>query len=168
MKNLVVVLLCVCMAFLTFACGAFGAGTDLTISSPNKYPAGECTWFADGMAYNNGWTLKFSSKGDAKDWAGRVTNATSSFVPTVRSIMVLGGPTSAGHVSWVTQVTKTSTGYNIVVVHSNWPRGSAYGKVNGKYDYWQHTFAMKTGQKPTVRISGGSVDIPVNGFLKQK
>lgn len=170
----------------TATCGAIGLGivgnlpsvaraADLTLSSPNGFAAESvdypgvvnCTYFADGMANRAGWRLTFSRAGNANTWVANVTNATKSFVPTAGTIMVLNGPGAAGHVGWVTSATKNANGTYSIQVSEGFKRGTAAGKVNGKYDYFIHTWTVTAGTNPTATVSGGTVAIPVLGFLKK-
>lgn len=149
---------------------------DLTITSPSGFAAESvdypgvvnCTYFADGMANRAGWKLTFSRAGNANTWATNVTNATKSLVPTAGTIMVLNGPGAAGHVGWVTSVIPNSNGTFSIQVSEGFKRGTAAGKVNGKFDYFIHTWTVTAGNNPTATVSGGTVAIPVLGFLKKK
>lgn len=153
------------------------AGSDIQLTSPNGFPiAGtdgvtcNCTFFADAYAYKQGWTLKFTKAGNAKDWVSQVTNANKSFVPTAGSIMVLGAfpDSSLGHVSYVTASTKNKDGSYTITVMEGFARNPVYGKVNGKWNYYQHTWTVSSGSAPTAVVSGGSTKIPVLGFLTKK
>src|SRR5262249_52114261 len=117
-----------------------------------------------------GWRLQFLKAGDAKTWATNVTNATKSFAPTAGSIMVLDAfaGSSQGHVGWVTASTRNSNGTFSITVQEGFARGTAYGKVNGSWNYFQHIWTIRPGTTTTARVSGGSIDITVLGFLAKK
>ena len=160
------------------AVAATGAN-DLTLTSPNNYPivttaypnTVNCTYFCDAIAYTKNWKLQFSSKGDAKYWASRVTNANVSRVPTVDSIMVLDGwaGNSFGHVGWVKTVTyNNSNGSYTIYVKEGFEKETPLGKVNGKYDYYGHYWTISGGSAPTAKINNGSINITVKGFLSPK
>lgn len=121
--------------------------------SPNGFPSGQCTWFADGTANDNGWRLQFSRNygRDGWTWYDLVTNATKSSTPQVGSIMVFnawsGNP--YGHVAWVTGV----SGNNVTVRHANW---------DGKGSVRTDTF-VRSGNN--VKVSGGTKTYPIRGYL---
>lgn len=121
--------------------------------SPNGFLSGQCTWFVDGTANENGWLIQFSQSYGRNGWTwyDLVTNATRSSNPQVGSIMVFntwsGNP--YGHVAWVTGV----SGNNITVRHANW---------DGKGSVRTDTF-VKNGSG--VKVLGGSKTYPVRGYL---
>lgn len=136
--------------------------------SRNGFPKGQCTWYVDGRVKEaKNWTLKFSrtSGRDGWTWWDLVTNAGKGQLGLAGDIMVLNKWRSNpyGHVAYVESSTSGSS-WN--VTHANWASGSAVRTIEG-YKVYKATF-KKSSSSGYVKISGGSTNYPLRGFLYKK
>jgi predicted acetyltransferase len=150
--------------------------------SPNGFPAGQCTWYADGRykEWSGGWQLKFSRKsngeGNAYKWWDNVigftkgkntANVVQGQEGHVGDIMVINkwkqrnGTWSVGHVAFVEKMLTKSRKWEIT--HANWSSDKYTGRKIEGYKIYQAT-VKKSGNN--VVIGGSSV--PLRGFLYRK
>lgn len=134
--------------------------------SPNGFSKGQCTWWTDGRANENGWRLKFAQSygRDASKWWSLVTNAGQSQYGLKGNIMVLAPwqGNSYGHVGVVESSVKADSSWK--VSHANWNAGSAYRTVEGV----QIRLASVSKVSPGRVSFGGASSYPLRGFLYKK
>jgi hypothetical protein len=135
--------------------------------SPNGFPIGQCTWYADGRVKDNGWLLSFSQNygRDAYKWWYLVSNAYKGQEGHPGDIMVFAKSSSLpyGHVAYVesTQI----TGKKWTVLHANWSRGTVIGTLCG-YNIRRVTVEKKSNGQ--VSVGGSSTTYSISGFIYQK
>jgi surface antigen len=143
------------------------AGIHGSAWSPNNFPKGQCTWYVDGkVKESSGWILKFSQSSgrDAYKWWDMVTNANKGQSGYKGDIMVFNkwSGNSYGHVAFVESSTPGSK-WNIT--HANWKTGSSVRTIEN-YPIYAATFVK--GNSGYVKLSGGSAQYPLRGFLYKK
>ena len=134
--------------------------------SPNGFPRGQCTWWADGRANERGWRLRFSSTSgrNAYKWWDMVTNANKGQLGLSGDIMVLDRWTgnAYGHVGIVE--TSVTRGSSWKVSHANWNAGSVFRYVEGVPIRMASVKKVSPG-----RVSfGGTSSYPLRGFLYKR
>lgn len=133
--------------------------------SPNTFPSGQCTWYADGRAYETGWRLKFSvnSGRDARLWPNVLLNGACAVGPQAGTIMVLDGWSANpyGHVAYIESV---QAGGKWTVTHANWGTGTVDRYISG-YPIRKTQFEFVPGSSTKVRVVGGSTSYPLREFI---
>lgn len=155
--------------------------------SPNGFPTGQCTWYADGKAASKGWKLKFAkSRSDAYNWykKGYIVNAAQGTIGLPGDLLIFGNGNDSngrdyskghhGHVAYI-----ISRGYwngkrAWTVRHANW--GAGFGQwvvTNERPCGVQITQCTFVEYKPGwVKIQSGnslgSTGYPISGFLYKK
>jgi surface antigen len=131
--------------------------------SPNRFPQGQCTWYADGRAAEAAWRLRFSRAWgrDARVWPDLIVNGVCVGVRR-NAILVLNSrntPGGAGHVAWVESVQQ---GGRFTVTHANFASGRIVRWIAGvPIRATQFEFAGPG----RVRVVGGNTTYDVRTFI---
>lgn len=144
-----------------------------TVWSPNGFPPPNCTWYCDGRVFikPDCWLLKFSKKGNAKDWWDEVKNDGKGQDGHPGDIMVFDkwAGNLCGHVAYVENTIVKGTKWT--VTHANFPFQKKASPIQGVPVYqadFQRVAPYKSGPTNYVTLSGGSVRYPLLGFIYKK
>jgi hypothetical protein len=143
--------------------------------SPNGFPGGQCTWYADGRwkeYYGVKLNFSITSGRDAWKWWDIVTNTgkgNANFTGNYAGeIMVLNKWTGNpyGHVAFVeSSKANASGGTQWYVTHANWSNSDAKVRTIEGYRITAKTFYRVSSSRVNT---GGSAQYPLRGFLYKK
>ena len=142
--------------------------------SPNGFPGGQCTWYADGRWKEYyGFKLNFTKASDGWTWWTNVTNANqgnAKFTGNYSGEIILNKWTNNpyGHVAFVesSQADKNG-GKQWYVSQANWSKSDPAVRTIEGYRITGKTFYRDTNSYSSVNV-GGSSHYPLLGFLYRK